>query len=257
MNYALHYDRLIARASGRILAGYRERHHVLPRCMGGDDTKANLVYLTPEEHFVAHQLLVKIHPDIKKLANAAVLMAKHCSGNKAYGWLRRRHIEAIAESMRGNSHTKGKKLPPRTQEHCAKISAAKRGLKLSEEQKTAISAFHKGRKRAAFSPEAIANRRAAAKARRGRPAPNKGVPHSPEARAKMSAALKGRIISPEWAAKVAIANRGRKYPPRSPEWCAKISAAKRGKPGQPCSPETRAKISAAKRLRDAINAGLA
>jgi len=29
--------------------------------MGGSDDKSNLVDLTPEEHFLAHQLLLKIH----------------------------------------------------------------------------------------------------------------------------------------------------------------------------------------------------
>ena len=33
---------------------YFERHHVTPRCLGGDDSDSNLVLLTPEEHYVCH-----------------------------------------------------------------------------------------------------------------------------------------------------------------------------------------------------------
>jgi hypothetical protein len=32
--------------------------------MDGSDLVSNLVYLTPEEHYVAHQLLVKMYPEI-------------------------------------------------------------------------------------------------------------------------------------------------------------------------------------------------
>lgn len=36
-----------------------ERHHVLPRCLGGKNTIDNIVVLTPREHFIAHRLLHK------------------------------------------------------------------------------------------------------------------------------------------------------------------------------------------------------
>lgn len=38
-----------------------ERHHILPRTLGGDDSPGNLIRLTPEDHFFAHLLLAKIH----------------------------------------------------------------------------------------------------------------------------------------------------------------------------------------------------
>lgn len=37
-----------------------ERHHIIPKSLGGSNKKDNLVILTCREHFVAHQLLVKI-----------------------------------------------------------------------------------------------------------------------------------------------------------------------------------------------------
>ena len=57
MNYSAIYDSLINRARLRALTSYKEGHHIVPKCMGGTDDKDNLVDLTPEEHYLAHQLL--------------------------------------------------------------------------------------------------------------------------------------------------------------------------------------------------------
>lgn len=178
MNYSGHYDRLIARARDRILVGYCERHHVLPRCLGGGNESTNLVNLTPEEHYVAHQLLVKLHPNSIGLTRAAAVMSKHGSGNKAYGWLRRR----LSKLIRGRPHSpehranlaaflrkkniantgkplsaehkrklsisgRGKTRPPRTNEWRQKQSLAQTGKKQSPETRARVSASLLGNKR--------------------------------------------------------------------------------------------------------------
>lgn len=74
MNYFLAYQRLIDKAKVRVCVdGYVERHHVLPRALGGSDDSSNLVALTAREHFVAHVLLAKIHGGI--LWQAVILMS--------------------------------------------------------------------------------------------------------------------------------------------------------------------------------------
>ena len=70
MNYQRIHDAIIDRARNRTLQGYRERHHVIPRCLGGTDKSANLVELTAREHFVVHKLLVEIYPNEPKLVYA-------------------------------------------------------------------------------------------------------------------------------------------------------------------------------------------
>lgn len=40
--------------------GYTEKHHIIPRCAGGRDTKENIVYLTAGDHFKCHQLLTEM-----------------------------------------------------------------------------------------------------------------------------------------------------------------------------------------------------
>lgn len=102
MNYKRIYDNLIERAKTRTIDGYTEKHHIIPRCMNGSDDDRNLVRLTPEEHYIAHLLLVKIYPDNSKLVYAANMMCVSSDShngerqsNKRHGWLRRkwqRHI---------------------------------------------------------------------------------------------------------------------------------------------------------------------
>jgi len=106
MNYKKIYDALIARGKIRILEGYYEKHHIVPKCIGGSDHHDNIVSLTPEEHYLAHQLLIKIYPNNHKLVYAASMMTIHNSNcrtnNKMYGWLRRKRNEIISAHMRND-----------------------------------------------------------------------------------------------------------------------------------------------------------
>ena len=70
------YERLMDRAKGRELLGYTEKHHVLPKCMGGSNDPSNIVRLTAKEHFMAHKMLVRIHPDVAGLWYALIAMGR-------------------------------------------------------------------------------------------------------------------------------------------------------------------------------------
>jgi hypothetical protein len=63
MNYERIYNEFIAdrRIKEASLTGYTEKHHIVPRCMGGDDSDANMIALTPGDHFFAHLLLAQAH----------------------------------------------------------------------------------------------------------------------------------------------------------------------------------------------------
>ena len=103
MNYQQIYNTIIERGQNRTLLEYTEEHHIVPRCLGGTDDRQNLVMLTPEEHYVCHQLLVKIYPNNIKLVNAALFMVANGMNrrsNKSYGWLRRKW----AEYMKGSNN---------------------------------------------------------------------------------------------------------------------------------------------------------
>jgi len=135
MDYRKHYDKLINRAIDRKIDGYTEKHHIVPRCMGGNNETSNLVCLTPEEHYVAHQLLVKIYPGNLKIIQGANAMAnlkapgKQVEGrakNKLFGWLRKRKAEL----------QRGMRYP---QDVYDRAAAKNRGQKRSDETKAKIS----------------------------------------------------------------------------------------------------------------------
>lgn len=75
MNYQRIHDQIVERAKTRKLTGYKERHHIIPRCMGGTNDEKNLVDLTAREHFIVHKLLCEIYPDNDKLFFAYRIMA--------------------------------------------------------------------------------------------------------------------------------------------------------------------------------------
>jgi len=101
MNYEKIYNTLVSRGQSRILEGYSEKHHIVPKCLGGTDDASNLVSLTPEEHYLCHLLLVKLYPNNIRLVKAAMFMLSSNSeqqrNNKSYGWLKRQY----SEYMRG------------------------------------------------------------------------------------------------------------------------------------------------------------
>lgn len=66
MNYKKIHDNIIKKAiergwSKKSAPVFTEKHHILPKSMGGDNSKENLVCLTPREHYIIHKLLYKIH----------------------------------------------------------------------------------------------------------------------------------------------------------------------------------------------------
>lgn len=77
MNYQALYKKLIDYRLRTPATGYSERHHILPRSMGGSDDPVNLVVLTGREHWVAHLLLYKIYRN-SKMAHACHMMAMRC-----------------------------------------------------------------------------------------------------------------------------------------------------------------------------------
>ena len=84
---------------------YTEKHHITPKCLGGNNDPANLVKLTAREHFIAHQLLCKIHKNhppyiLQKLASAFNRM---CTSNHPKRNFTSRQF-AIARRMFSENH---------------------------------------------------------------------------------------------------------------------------------------------------------
>lgn len=68
MNYQKIYNAIIEKAKGRLdLEEYFEKHHIIPKSLGGTDEETNLVKLTFREHYLCHRLLTKIYPEEQKM----------------------------------------------------------------------------------------------------------------------------------------------------------------------------------------------
>lgn len=178
MDYSRIYNQLIERGQARqeglrrkdlvIILGPVEQHHIKPRSLGGTDSSKNLVYLTPEEHFVAHELLIKIHPDeIGPLRALMILSGRNNKyrNNKLFGWARKRYSEMRKGNIPWNKGVswseeikdkirEARKLQVITDETRAKLSAAGSGKnnhfygkRHSTESKAKMSANNKSSKK--------------------------------------------------------------------------------------------------------------
>jgi NUMOD3 motif len=74
MNHQNIYESIIKKAKfeNRIKHNgiYYENHHIIPRCLNGNDNDENLVLLTAKEHYVCHKLLTYIYKGNRKIALA-------------------------------------------------------------------------------------------------------------------------------------------------------------------------------------------
>lgn len=86
--YRALYERIIDKAQSEVrLKGdgmYYERHHIIPKSMGGNNLSDNLVLLTGREHFLCHYLLTKFTEgdSYKKMSYAFFQMGWNKSGNR-------------------------------------------------------------------------------------------------------------------------------------------------------------------------------
>jgi RNase P/RNase MRP subunit POP5 len=171
MNYKTIYDNLILKALSRTFpdGSYYEVHHILPRCMGGSDLESNLVKLTASEHYVAHQLLVKINPTVPGLVYAAMAMSGNPYGersnNKVYSWLKKKQSEL------------------------------RKGIPLAKETKIKMSKTHTGRP----------GRKSESENAKKMALSNKGRKHTEQSRRNMSESQKGKTIPEEQRKKMSEA----------------------------------------------------
>lgn len=61
MNWNKIYNDFIEDRKIKTVKGYYEKHHILPRALGGTDEKENLIILSASDHLFAHLLLARIY----------------------------------------------------------------------------------------------------------------------------------------------------------------------------------------------------
>lgn len=126
MNYARIYSQLILSAKINPFCGYTEKHHIVPKCMGGDDTFDNIIRLSARQHFIAHWLLYKIY-GTKELAFAWRAM---CANPKN------------TQRQKVNSHS----FKLAKEAWALEMSRLNTGVKFSDEHKENLSHAHLGQK---------------------------------------------------------------------------------------------------------------
>ena len=107
MDYNKIYNQLIQRAISENRSKhngiYYEKHHIIPKCLGGDDKKSNLVLLTAREHFIAHWILTKIYPDNYKIIYAfnsfCLTSRNYRQVSNNYKYAKELHIESIRNNL--------------------------------------------------------------------------------------------------------------------------------------------------------------
>lgn len=170
----------------RSLECYTEKHHIIPRSMGGLDTKENLVVLTAREHYIAHLLLTKcVEKKYRgKILNAYIMMAQVKDKNQERFY----KINSKIFEVRKIESNKLKMGFIHTKEAREKISKNLKGVpkpEFTEEHKKNISEGHKGQK--AWNRGSVGM-----------------VKHSDETREKMSKSAKGRVVKDSTKNKLSI-----------------------------------------------------
>jgi len=178
MNYDKIYNQLITRGQQRQvglnrksiidLIGKVEQHHIVPRSLGGLDDKSNLVYLTLDEHFVAHELLVKIYPnDIGPLRALMILSGRdnRYRNNKLFGWARRRYSEMRKgnvpwnKGVACNEETKAKIREARKHQVCSDEQRNAQSVKMTGEGNHFFGKTHSGQTKAKISANNAASKK--------------------------------------------------------------------------------------------------
>lgn len=151
---------------------YKERHHIVPKSLGGTNEKDNLIDLFAKEHFIAHKLLVKENPTNKSLIYAWWTMCqikgrdyqeRYIPTAEEYEDARVAIALMESESRTGNKNPRFGKHTPMSEETkeklrqinlgrkmspdaIEKMRRAKLGRVLSEEHKRKIGESSKGKK---------------------------------------------------------------------------------------------------------------
>lgn len=150
--YTRWYFSIIERAELRNNSiGYCERHHIIPRTLGGDNSKRNIVTLTAREHYICHALLPRMCIGGKHKSSMvfAFLMMGQWESNTSKGQRYKSKVYAITkaryvESIRGTNHplTGTSWSDERRAEHSRRLKelGINKGLTRSPELRAKISA---------------------------------------------------------------------------------------------------------------------
>lgn len=103
------YFSIINNAKSRSSPEKHETHHILPKCMNGNNDKSNLVDLTIREHYICHLLLTKFTTgnDKKKMFYALHRITNKSNqlikSSRIYEYLRLNHSSYVSLRCKGKT----------------------------------------------------------------------------------------------------------------------------------------------------------
>ena len=143
--YSRVYWSIITHARSRVNTDYVEKHHIIPKCLGGTNKKSNIIELTPKEHYICHRLLTKMTEgdDKNKMIYAwwamTVHTSKYTNGNRY----------AVTGKKYETARNEYRKLvigKPKTKEHREKLGKYERTPEirkaLSDARKSQIGKYN-------------------------------------------------------------------------------------------------------------------
>ena len=108
--YLVLYERIILnRLENPLIDCYVERHHILPKSMGGSNDKENIVHLSAREHFICHFLLpkflygtdyYKMVYGFKMMANKSKTNRKRYFNSRLFEYYKKRFSEASSTTSK-------------------------------------------------------------------------------------------------------------------------------------------------------------
>ena len=181
--YTIWYYNIVNKAKSRPLHSYiyTEKHHIIPKSLGGDNSAQNIAILSPREHFICHLLLTKMVEKGRSLRSMWYASYMMCKGIKRY-----KPTARIYEMLRQNMILANKSRP-----------GPNLGRTMPDEQKQKISDALKGKNTKPKSEEHKRNMRKpkpegfGKKVSEYRTGKSWGHKHTDETKVKMSSWQKG------------------------------------------------------------------
>lgn len=212
------YYKIINSAKNRLeLNGYTEKHHILPKSLGGLDEN-NLVILSAREHFICHWLLTKMVTGEDRGKMVCALSRMRCTNKQQTRYhtkITNRVYQKIREelSIRLSDINKNRKRKPITETARQNMSKAQKGRIVSNTTRSNMSLAQTGKEMSKATKEKISKTVT-------------GRKFTDEHKKNMSKSQKGRVITEEHRKNIADAKIGKKRKPFSEETKKKMSEAR-------------------------------
>lgn len=120
--YSMWYYHIIKnRKLNPVTEGYTEKHHIIPRSLGGGESKENIICLTAREHFICHLLLTKMFPNDKnktaKMIKAWCWMAwdskegrDYPVNSRLFESFRKKNSTSMSKKQKGRGNSMSKRV---------------------------------------------------------------------------------------------------------------------------------------------------